>query len=52
MTGMDYGDLFAWAFIAAAAAFAIMPRGLPAGAALGGAVLAGMIAKTFLLELV
>ncbi|UPY36555.1 hypothetical protein [Sediminicoccus sp. KRV36] len=52
MTGMDSGDVFAWALIAAGAAWALTARRLPMGAALAAAALAAMVTKGALFGLV
>ncbi len=52
MSYIEYGDLLAWALIIGGGAFALSYRWLPLGAAIGTGVLAGMLVKSFLLELV
>ncbi|WP_424814646.1 hypothetical protein [Roseococcus sp. YIM B11640] len=52
MQYVEYGDLFAWALIIGGAAFAMSYRWLPLGAAAGAGVLAALLAKSVLLELV
>lgn len=52
MSYIEYGDLFAWALIIGGGAFALSYRWLPVGAAIGTGVLAAMLAKSLLLELV
>lgn len=49
MSGIDYGDLFAWMLIAAGGAFALTSTRLPMGAAIAAAALTGMVTKTLLL---
>jgi glycerol uptake facilitator-like aquaporin len=49
---IEYGDLFAWAFIIGGGAFALSYRWMPVGAAIGAGVLAALLAKSLLLELV
>lgn len=52
MTGIDSGDVVAWALIAAGAAWALTARRLPVGAALAAAALAAMLTKGALVGLV
>lgn len=52
MSYIEYGDLFAWAFIIGGGAFALSYRWMPIGAAVGAGVLAALLAKSILLELV
>lgn len=52
MEYIEYGDLFAWALIIGSAAFALSYRWMPVGAAIGTGVLAALLAKSLLLELV
>ena len=52
MNYVEYGDLFAWALIIGGGAFALSYRWMPIGAAIGTGVLAAMLVKSLLLELV
>ncbi|WP_421994829.1 hypothetical protein [Roseococcus sp.] len=52
MSYIEYGDLFAWALIIGGGAFAVSHRWMPVGAAVGAGVLAALVTKSILLELV
>lgn len=52
MSGIDSGDVVAWALIAAGAAWVLTARRMPLGAALAAAALAAMVTKGALIGFV